>query len=133
MDRTPVRHTVAEALPAQRSRIANGTATLLGGKDERSVYVRRLKEIIAEYVAERHDSLSAAQRSLIRRIAVLTIELEKLETRFAEDDSVGERTLDLYNRTAGNLGRLLERLGIKPPARAPLTIQGHLAAKRAEA
>lgn len=116
----------------QRSQIANGTATLLGGKDERSVYVRRMKEIIAEHVEDRGglDALSAAEKSSIRRVAVLTIELEKLETRFAEDPTVGERTLDLYSRTAGNLGRLLERLGMKRKEQAPRTIQGHLAAKR---
>lgn len=119
----------------QRSKIANGTATLLGGKDERSVYVRRMKEIITEHVEDRGglDALSAAEKSAIRRVAVMTIELEKLETRFAEDPTVGERTLDLYSRTAGNLGRLLERLGMKRKEKAPRTIEGHLAAKRRQA
>ncbi|RUW47670.1 hypothetical protein EOA32_28100 [Mesorhizobium sp. M1A.F.Ca.ET.072.01.1.1] len=112
--------------------MANGSATLLGARDERSVYVRRMKEIVAEHVEDRGglDAMSAAEKSLIRRVAVMTIELEKLETRFAEDPTVGERTLDLYNRTAGNLGRLLERLGLKRKEKPPRTIQGHLAAKR---
>jgi hypothetical protein len=102
---------------------------LLGAKDERSLYVRRLKEVIVEYTDDKggYDALSAAERSLIRRVAVMTIELEKLETRFAEDPTVGERTLDLYNRTAGNLGRLLERLGIKRKERPPKTLKGFLA------
>lgn len=117
----------------QRSRIANGSAILLGAKDERSLYVRRMKEVIAEHVTDRggYDSMSAAEKSLIRRVAVLTIELEKLETRFAEDPSVGERTLDLYSRTAGNLGRLLERLGIKRKERPPKTLEGYLAERAA--
>lgn len=104
-----------EGRSTTRSRIANGTATLLGAKDERSLYVRRMKEIIAEHVSDLGgiDAISAGEKSLVRRVAVLTVELEKLETRFAEDPSVGERTLDLYNRTAGNLGRLLDRLGLK--------------------
>ncbi|MER9771782.1 hypothetical protein [Mesorhizobium sp. M0220] len=116
----------------QRSRIANGSATLLGARDERSLYVRRMKEVIAEHVDDRGglDAMSAAEKSLIRRVAVLTIELEKLETRFAEDETVGERTLDLYNRTAGNLGRLLDRLGLKRKAKPPMTIKGYLAAKK---
>ncbi|AZO00348.1 hypothetical protein EJ066_26265 [Mesorhizobium sp. M9A.F.Ca.ET.002.03.1.2] len=115
--------------------MANGTATLLGARDERSVYVRRMKEVIAEHVEDRGglDAMSAAEKSLIRRVAVMTIELEKLETRFAEDETVGERTLDLYNRTAGNLGRILERLGLKRKEKAPRTIEGHLAAKRRRA
>lgn len=117
----------------QRSKLGNGSATLLGAKDERSVYVRRIKEIVADHVDDRGgvESMSASEKSLIRRVAVMTIELEKLETRFAEDPSVGERTLDLYSRTAGNLGRLLDRLGIKRKEQQPLTIAGHLARKRA--
>lgn len=104
-----------EGRSTTRSRIANGTATLLGAKDERSLYVRRMKEIIAEHVSDLggSDAISAGEKSIVRRVAVLTVELEKIETRFAEDPSVGERTLDLYNRTAGNLGRLLDRLGLK--------------------
>jgi hypothetical protein len=132
MDHVPDQSSLDKTPSRQRSRVANGTATLLGAKDERSLYVRRLKEVIAEHVDDRggFDAMSAAERSLIRRVAVLTIELEKLETRFAEDETVGERTLDLYNRTAGNLGRLLERLGLKRKEKAPLTIHGHLAARR---
>ncbi|MBZ9817278.1 hypothetical protein [Mesorhizobium sp. CA7] len=132
MDRPPDQPPVAYAPSPQRSQIANGTATLLGAKDERSVYVRRMKEIIAEHVNDRGglDALSAAEKSAIRRVAVLTIELEKLETRFAEDPTVGERTLDLYSRTAGNLGRLLERLGMKRREKPPQTIKGYLAAKK---
>lgn len=112
----PSPHTSAEEAPSKlRSRIANGTATLLGAKDERSLYVRRMKEIMAEHVSDLggSDAISAGEKSIVRRVAVLTVELEKIETRFAEDPSVGERTLDLYNRTAGNLGRLLDRLGLK--------------------
>ncbi|MEQ1951363.1 hypothetical protein [Mesorhizobium sp. CN2-181] len=88
-----------------------------------------MKEIIAEYVEDLGKELTAAEKSIIRRVAVLTIQLEKLETRFAEDPTVGERTLDLYNRTAGNLGRLLERLGIKRKEKPALTLEAYLKAK----
>jgi len=51
----------------------------------------------------------AAERSIIRRASVLTVELERLEVKFA---SAGEAAdLDLYQRTAGNLRRLLEAVG----------------------
>ena len=105
---------------------------LLGGKDERSIYVRRMKEVVAEFVDDKGGAnhLSAAEKSLIRRVAVLTIELEKLETRVAEDPTVGESTLDLYNRTAGNLGRLLERLGIKRIEKPAVTLDVYLSAKK---
>lgn len=123
----------AVSIPAkQRSAIANGTATLLGARDERSVFVRRFKEIVAELVEDLGgiDAASAAQLYLIRNAATLKIQLEKLETRFAEDPSVGERTLDLYGRTAGNLRRTLETLGIRRVTKPPKTIHGHLASKR---
>jgi hypothetical protein len=117
----------------QRSAVANGNATLLGGKDERAVYVRRMKEIAQDYVADLGgiESTSTAQRSLIRRAAVLTVEMEKLETRLAEDPMSGERTLDLYSRTAGNLRRILETLGVKRPGSRTVSIGEYLAAKRA--
>lgn len=103
----------------QRSKMANGTAILLGARDERSVFVRRMKEIIADHISDLGglDAVSVAERSIVRRVATLTIQLEKLETRFAEDPTVGERTLDLYNRTSANLGRLLDRLGLKRKTR----------------
>jgi hypothetical protein len=55
----------------------------------------------------------AAERSIIRRVGVLTAELEHLEVRFATaavDDAEG---LDLYQRTANSLRRLLEAVGLK--------------------
>lgn len=117
--------------PSQRTRLGNGKDVLLDGSDERTVYVRRLKEVVAEMLDDMGGvtATSAAQRSLIRRAAVLQIELEKLETRFAEDPTVGERTIDLYGRTAGNLRRTLETLGIKRVTQQPQTITGYLANK----
>jgi hypothetical protein len=40
-------------------------------------------------------------------------ELEMLEAKFAAAGQASERELDLYQRTAGNLRRLLESLGIQ--------------------
>ncbi|HUF72687.1 MAG TPA: hypothetical protein VMR74_07305 [Gammaproteobacteria bacterium] len=68
-----------------------------------------------------HDNTSEAQRSLIRRVSVLETELEFQETRLAEMRLSGqeptEKQLDLYNRLAGNLRRLLESIGIERKAR----------------
>lgn len=116
----------------QRTRLGNGKVTLLDGKDERSLYVRRLRELCADYARDLGgvEVLSAMERSLIRRAAVLQIELERMDTRFAEDPTVGERTLDLYGRTTGNLRRTLETLGIKRVEAKQKTIAGHLASKR---
>ena len=98
----------------QRSRVTNGNA-LLPGVDGRSAWVRRAKDLIAEHVADLGglDNTSAAERSLIRRASVLTVELERLEATFAAAREADPDTLDLYARTAGNLRRLLEAVGLQ--------------------
>jgi phytoene dehydrogenase-like protein len=98
----------------QRSRVTNGSA-LLTGVDGRSAWVRRCKDIIEAHLSDLggEDNTSAAERSLIRRAAVLTTELERLEARFASAGEASERDLDLYIRAAGNLRRLLEALGLQ--------------------
>jgi hypothetical protein len=59
------------------------------------------------------DAASAAERSLIRRASVMTVELERLEKKFAQADETLADDLDLYQRTAGNLRRLFEAVGLK--------------------
>ena len=63
------------------------------------------------------DNTSAAERSIIRRASVLTVELERLEARFALAEQASPEDLDLYQRTAGNLRRLLEAVGLQRRAR----------------
>jgi hypothetical protein len=73
---------------------------------------------------------SAAERSLIRRASVLTIELEHLEKKFALADEAGAgadpNDLDLYQRAAGNLRRLLEGIGLKRRPREVTTLAEYL-------
>ena len=102
----------------QRSRITNGSA-LLPGVDGRSPWVRRCKDVIAAHLSDLggEDNTSAAERSIIRRASVLTVELERLEARFALAEQASPEDLDLYQRTAGNLRRLLEAVGLQRRAR----------------
>jgi hypothetical protein len=95
------------------SRISNGTA-LVSGADGRTSYVRRYRDLVLLHSEDLggDEGLTEAQRSMVRRIAVLTIELEKMETGFAVELDRSAQTLDLYNRTAGNLRRCLEAIGI---------------------
>ena len=58
-------------------------------------------------------AVSEAEKSLIRRAATLTVELERMEERFATDGEADSAALDLYSRTAGNLRRLLEATGLQ--------------------
>ena len=59
------------------------------------------------------DNTSAAERSIIRRAAVLTTELERLEVKFASAGEASTEDLDAYSRVSANLRRLLEAVGLR--------------------
>jgi hypothetical protein len=109
--------------------VTNGKE-LLPGIDGRSVWVRRCKDVIELHLADLPDA-TAAERSIVRRAAVLTTELERLEAKFAEAGEASPFDLDLYQRTAGGLRRLLEAIGLErrlrdvtnpaPRSRAPIS------------
>ena len=98
------------------SRQHNGA--LLPGVDGRSGWVRRAKELIDAHTTALGgaDNVSPAESALVRRSAVLIVELERLERIFALAGQADADSLDLYARVAGNLRRLLEAVGLK---RAP--------------
>ncbi len=97
-----------------RSRITNGSA-LLPGVDGRSPWVRRCKDVIRAHISDLggEDNTSAAERSIIRRAAVLTTELERFEVKFALAGEADANDLDTYQRVANSLRRLLEAVGIE--------------------
>ena len=95
----------------QASAVTNGTQLLLGVKNT-NAWARRCRDVIASYLSD-HPDASVAERSIIRRIAVLTTELERLESKFALAEQADQAELDLYQRTSGNLRRLLESIGLK--------------------
>jgi hypothetical protein len=102
------------ARSAQKSAVSNGTR-LLPGTDNRSPWVRRCKDIMDDLTSDRGGvaEVTSAEASIIRRCAVLSVELEALEVKFAEAGQATAATLDLYSRIAGNLRRMLETLGLK--------------------
>jgi hypothetical protein len=111
--------TAGRAVPGrQHSRITNGSR-LLAGVDGRSPWIRRCKDIIRAHLVDLggEDNASAAERSIIRRCAVLTTELERLEVRFALANEASPEDLDLYQRTANSLRRLLEAVGLQRRSR----------------
>jgi hypothetical protein len=111
-----------------RSAISNGS-TLLPGVDGRSTWVRRCRDIIASHLSDMRgpDNTSAAERSLIRRAATLTVELERLEAKFATAGEANDSDLDLYQRGAGNLRRLLEAVGIQRRSKPVQSLRDYLA------
>jgi hypothetical protein len=82
--------------------------------DGRSAWVRRCRDLIELHLNDLGgaDRVSEAEHSIVRRIAVLTVELERLEATFATDGAT-PAALDLYNRGAGNLRRLFEAIGLE--------------------
>jgi hypothetical protein len=109
----------------QRSRVSNGSA-LLHGVDGRSPWVRRCKDVINAHIADLGglDNCSAAERSIVRRAAVLTTELEVLEVRFAKAGEASSLDLETYQRCANSLRRLLEAIGLQRRPRDVTTFGG---------
>jgi hypothetical protein len=122
---------VAPELPRdpRKSRVANGSA-LLPGVDGRSTWVRRAKEIIADHISDLGgaDNCSAAERSLIRRASTLSVELERLEVRFASADEVNVVNLEAYGRASNTLRRLLEAVGLQRRSKDATLIDAEVAA-----
>ena len=95
---------------SRKTRMTNGSA-LLPGVDGRLLWVKRCKEILADHLGDKPDA-TAAEQAIIRRAAVMIVELERLERQFALAGEADPDTLDLYGRVAGNMRRLLESVGI---------------------
>jgi hypothetical protein len=104
-----------------RSRVSNGNV-LLPGVDQRSTWVRRCKDVLASHLSDVPDA-SAAERSIIRRASVLTVELERMERQFALNEQASPDELDAYQRCSNSLRRLLEAVGLQRRARA-VTVDG---------
>jgi hypothetical protein len=96
-----------------RSAITNGTA-VLADVDHRSAVMRRLRDLIHLHESDLggEDAISESERRLVRRAAMLTLQLEMMEAKFAVND--GEATahqLQVYQQCSNTLRRLLESLG----------------------
>jgi hypothetical protein len=105
---------VVDRKKSGRSRISNGSA-LLPGVDGRSAWVRRCKDLISEFTNVHlagADNCSPAERAIVRRVSVLIVELEILESKFAANNEASSEQLLLYGRTANTLRRLLQSLGL---------------------
>ncbi|WP_201766341.1 hypothetical protein [Sphingobium ummariense] len=115
-----------------RSRVTNGSA-VLPGVDGRSTWVRRLRDLVSLHVSDLggEDAISEAERSIIRRAATLTVELERMEAAFATAGAAQPSDLDLYQRTAGNLRRLLESVGLERRQRNVTPTLSEYAARKA--
>ena len=106
--------------PRTRSKITNGAALFDEGVDGRGAWPRRLRDLLALHIADLGGEamVSAAERSIIRRVSTITVELELLEKKFAlKGTGAAADDLTLYFTGSNTLKRLLEAVGLKRVAR----------------
>jgi hypothetical protein len=114
------RKRVAPTLAMTRSAITNGSRIFDSQVDHRLGWSRRLRDLIQQHIADLggEDNVSQAEQILIRRAAMLCLQCEMMESKWAANDGeASAKALDLYQRTAGNLRRLLESLGLQRRAK----------------
>jgi len=102
------------SLTKTRSAITNGKH-LLADVDARSSWMRRLRDLISAHTIDLggEDSVSEAEQRLVRRAAMLTLQLELLDARFASNDGqASQADLECYQRCVNTLRRCLESLGL---------------------
>ena len=98
-----------------KSAVTNGTR-LLDEVDGRSATMRRFRDIIHAHEADLggEAKLSEGQKAIIRRAALLQLQLEMQEQKFAlrDDGCASGSEIEVYQRSSGALRRLLESLGL---------------------
>ena len=113
---------LSATLACFKSAITNGSA-LLHDVDGRSATMRRLRDIIHAHTADLGgaDTLSEGQRAILRRAALLQLQLEMMEQKFAqrEDNSATGKEIETYQRASGALRRLLESLRLARGPQSP--------------
>jgi hypothetical protein len=99
----------------------------------RGVWERRWTDVNLLLLNEQggRDVCSEAEMAIIRRSATLIVALERLETKFAEQEEGGTANqLDQYQRLSNTLRRLLESVGLKRRSKdVTPSLQDYLASK----
>jgi hypothetical protein len=131
------RNRKAPSLAYVRSAITNGSSILAGKFDQRTAWMRRFRDLIQLHTSDLggDDVITESERRIVRRAAMLTLQLEMMDSKFAAND--GEATLaqlHLYQQVSNTLRRLLESLGLQRRAKdisAVPTLTQYLASREA--
>jgi hypothetical protein len=119
-----------------RLAITNGTR-MLADLDHRGAWARRLKDLIGGQVADLggEEMVSEAEKVLVRRAAMLTLQLELMEQRFAANEAgeASPKQIETYQRCTNTLRRTLESLGLKRRAKDLTPTLEEYAAQRRQA
>lgn len=104
------------SLKKVRSAVSNGRH-LLQGVDARSAWMRRLRDLTVDHENDLGgaDFCSESEKRLIRRAAMLTLQAEMLDAKFAsnEDLLASPFDLEIYQRISNTTRRLFEALGLQ--------------------
>ena len=115
---TSHRPKIDPSLSRIRSAITNGSHLLLD-VDHRSARMRRLRDLIGAHLADLGgaDEVSQAEACLVRRCALITIELELLKPASKPTTAPPQPSWTTYQRVAGSFRRLHESLGLRRRAK----------------
>lgn len=104
-------------LSSLRSAISNGSALFVERFDQRSAWARRLRDLISDHLSDLggNEAVSQAEKVLVRRAAMLALQAELMEQRFAlnEGGEASAKQLETYQRVTNTLRRTLEALGLQ--------------------
>jgi len=82
------------------------------------------------------ENVTEAERRLIRRSAMLSLQLEMMEQNWASntEGAASPKQLEVYQRTSNSLRRLLESLGLRRRPRdvTPPSLEGYALDQQAE-
>jgi class 3 adenylate cyclase len=123
-NQTPSSRTPAPAALTRRSRVSNGKQLFVGRGDGEIVnqkWLRRLSDLISLHIADLGGpaNTSESEKMLVRRAAMLTLQLELMEQGWAEHHNgvAPAKRLIEYQQVCSALRRILESLGLKRRAR----------------
>jgi len=121
----------------RRSGVTNGSRLHIELRDKSSPWARRLRDLLALMVSDLGgaDNCSEAEKSLVRRASMLTLQLELLEQKWAQNGGeASDKSLITYQRVANSLRRILESIGLKRRSRdITPSLDQYLRQKRKEA
>jgi hypothetical protein len=109
------RNGIGRRRSSSSTRAANGRE-LLPGLDGRSLWARRAKELLSDFLQGQfggESNISEAEHALLRRAVTLIVECERREAGFAQAGAVSDAALMTYQTSINTLRRTLEALGLQ--------------------
>jgi hypothetical protein len=97
-----------------RSALTNGRA-ISRDVDGRSLWMRRLRDLIELHTSDLGGDISEAEQRLVRKAAMLELQTEIMERNWAlrSEGEAGSKSLDDYIRATNTMRRVLEALGLQ--------------------